>query len=209
MEFPIKDLHITEGYVLPGVKEFWVPRNQVESCDVEPLLKILKMALKGEERVKEVRGKMELITDGYDDDPRHLSNIPEVRTYYGELDSAFPFWFWFLSKQGAALKVIFQSALTLVPKPEKIDFQGNAFLMDREEVMAFMVRHYNALDEMTERFSILEDHRREVGREVEDYFMGLYAQFSREDGKRLYSVPRLFADLRYLADDDDLQLHVN
>jgi hypothetical protein len=44
--------------------------------------------------------------DGYNEDPRELGEISEVREYVNKLDEKFPFWLFFLSKHFLGLQCI-------------------------------------------------------------------------------------------------------
>ena len=72
-----------------------VSRAEVERQESVPA--ILNLA---PEHVKSFHRKMELFIDGYDDDPRDLYAIDEVRSWVQMLDIALPFWFFLLSLGG-------------------------------------------------------------------------------------------------------------
>lgn len=50
--------------------------------------------------------KVDIAFYGYDDDTRELFEIPEVRNFVFKLDEAFPYWFYFLSKNALGLHAI-------------------------------------------------------------------------------------------------------
>jgi hypothetical protein len=50
--------------------------------------------------------KVDVAFDGYDRDPRHLWEIPEVRAHVAALDGEFPFWLFVLTKYGLGLQCI-------------------------------------------------------------------------------------------------------
>ncbi len=70
-------------------------RRDVEDQEIGPALTTLGKMLKPEV-ARRVRGKVVFCIDGYDDDPRDLYHISEVRSWMAALDREFPFWFYFL-----------------------------------------------------------------------------------------------------------------
>jgi hypothetical protein len=49
---------------------------------------------------------MDIAFQGYDHDTRELFEIPEVRQYVSLLDDKFPYWLFFLGKNGLGLQAI-------------------------------------------------------------------------------------------------------
>jgi hypothetical protein len=73
-----------------------VSRAEIEARDIIPAILELGPLL-APENVTRFKRKLTLWVDGYDDDPRELFEIDEVRRWVQLLDVAFPFWFYFLS----------------------------------------------------------------------------------------------------------------
>ena len=72
----------------PGVTEpvvLMISRRQVEAFDVGSVMTNLKPFLATREDAWLYRGQMTLVVDGYNDDPRELVDIPEVRALLQEL----------------------------------------------------------------------------------------------------------------------------
>jgi hypothetical protein len=72
-----------------------VSRADVERRNIVPAILELGQLL-APENVRRFHRKVSLVIDGYDDDPRDLYDIAEVRGWVQLLDIAFPFWFYFL-----------------------------------------------------------------------------------------------------------------
>ena len=72
----------------PGVTEpvvLMISRRQVEAFDIASVMVNLKPFLATREDAWLYRGQMALVVDGYNDDPRELVDIPEVRALLQEL----------------------------------------------------------------------------------------------------------------------------
>jgi hypothetical protein len=83
-----------------------VSRNEVEARDTSSVISVLKSCLASPERTRSLFGKLDVTFHGYDQDKRELHEIPEVREYVYLLDQEFPYWLFFLRKNGFGLQAI-------------------------------------------------------------------------------------------------------
>ncbi len=110
--------------------------------------------------------------DGYDDDPRELWDIAEVRAFYQKLDEKFPYWFWFCDKRDVSLKVI--SDCLYQPSGKAEEQRQTVALINDTELDGFMRRHYRAVDDLCEDYNIADAERLKVLEAVENYFEQYY-----------------------------------
>ena len=82
-----------------------VSRGEVESGDISGPLSVLQGMLDRESAIQYCE-RVDICVGGYDDDPRELYEIPEVRDFMHKLDAEFPYWLYFLSKGGSGLLVV-------------------------------------------------------------------------------------------------------
>ena len=78
----------------PGVTELVVlviSRRQVEACDITSVLTELKPFLGTREDAWPYLGQMTLVVDGYNEDPRELVDIAEVRSLLRALEQQWPY----------------------------------------------------------------------------------------------------------------------
>ena len=97
----------------PGVTEpivLLISRHEVESGDVASVVSRLKPLLATREGAWRYRGQMTLVVDGYDNDPRELVDIPQVREFLHELDQQWPYWVFFFNQVDDTI-IIFLSCL--------------------------------------------------------------------------------------------------
>jgi hypothetical protein len=80
-----------------------VTRQEVESLDITGL-EYAAISPCVASDVKNHFGKIDLAFHGYDDDSRELFENPDVRNSVFKLDDAFPYWFYFLSKNDRGLQ---------------------------------------------------------------------------------------------------------
>ena len=72
-----------------------IGKEQIETKDIKSVYSSLSVLLADQRTVLRFRNAVNLSIDGYNDDPRELFEIGEVRNYIQELDSRFPYWFLF------------------------------------------------------------------------------------------------------------------
>ena len=141
-----------------------VSRQEAESLDIAPALKVLESLLYDAETVRMFQGQASISFHGYDTDPRELYQIPEVRQYLALLDTRFPYWFYFLSTDGDALKMI---AFCLC-RTRKID-AGMAY-PDPSDMQVFVLRHFDAINRLFDKFGLDESINEEISGLVTNCF---------------------------------------
>lgn len=82
-----------------------ISRQQVEAGDISEPLSVLRKLLNKNDAIQ-LCERVDIGVYGYDDDPRELYEIPEVREFVSKLDSEFPYWLYFLTKRGLGLMFI-------------------------------------------------------------------------------------------------------
>ena len=70
-------------------------RAEVEARDITYAKASLDRLLKAENAVR-IKGRLIFGINGYDDDPRDLWEIDDVRLWMQRLDEQFPYWFYFM-----------------------------------------------------------------------------------------------------------------
>ena len=93
----------------PGVTEpavLVISRREVESGDLASILSRLKVFRATREDAWRYRGQMTLVVDGYNNDPRELVDILEVRTLLRRLEAAWPYWAFFFNQVDDSIKLL-------------------------------------------------------------------------------------------------------
>ena len=76
--------------------------------------------------------------EGYDDDPREVHTIPEVRRFYAAFHEAWPYWLYFCNLDTESLQMMVMCCL---PTLEVVKVEGRskvAVLYDRVELLKFI-----------------------------------------------------------------------
>lgn len=84
-----------------------IRRRDVETRSLASALERLHVLTDSRENVLRYRECVVFQVEGYDDDPRELSEIPEVRAYFRQLTDEWPHWIWFLHRRLGAIPLLF------------------------------------------------------------------------------------------------------
>lgn len=155
-----------------GNSNIFITLPEVEAGDISDTLTVLQSLLDDRQNVLRQQNEIRVFVDGYDDDPRELWDIAEVRAFYRKLDEKFPYWFWFCDKKDVSLKVISDCLYQQSGKAE--EGKQAVALIDDAELCDFMRRHYRAVDELCEDYNIPEAERLKILEAVENYFERYY-----------------------------------
>ncbi len=93
----------------PGVTEpvvLMFSRREVESGDPSASVARLDALFDSREAVWRYRGQVALVVAGYDDDPRELIDIPEVRAFLTRFNAQWPYWAFYFNQVDDSIKIL-------------------------------------------------------------------------------------------------------
>ena len=140
-----------------------IDRRDVERVDVSPTLAILSRLLRDRETVTKFRGRLDIGFAGYDEDPREVHEIEEVRTFLRDLDSKFPFWFYFVNLYSDTLVLIL---LTLCRYSRRED---GRFDIDQSDQERFFVEHGAAVTWLFQSYDLDEKEYEPLAMQIKSY----------------------------------------
>lgn len=138
----------------PGVTEpvvLLISRREVEVADLASVVSRLKVFLATREDAWRYRGQLTLVMDGYNNDPRELVDIPEVRTLLRGLEAEWPYWAYFFNQVDDSIKLLLSCVA------------GSRFLgrgaveMDADLVAAALARAFGGMNMIFDRFGFPEN----------------------------------------------------
>lgn len=83
-----------------------ISRREIEHCDFGSALERLHIMADTRENALRYRESMFLMVTGYDNDPRELCEVPEIRTFFSKLSDQWPHWIWFLNRDLAMVPLL-------------------------------------------------------------------------------------------------------
>jgi len=101
-------------------------------------------------------GRISLIVDGYNDDPREIFEVPEVRAFIKSIDQHWPYWFFFLSQADDSIKML-ESCLC-----DTIEVIPGVASIDLEQMERSLVRHFGAMNRLCEAMNVPEAKIEEI-----------------------------------------------
>ncbi len=113
----------------PGVTEpvvLMISRRQVQKRDLASVLESLKPFTAAREDAWLYRGQMALVVDGYNDDPRELVDIPEVRVFLKSLYESWSYWAFFFNQVDDSIKVLGSCVSKGVPTGSWTTFENES-----------------------------------------------------------------------------------
>lgn len=138
---------------------FGVPYDDIKSGDVNTVLSALNSFLDTRERLIWARARFTILFEGYDDDPRDVWDILEVREYVKKLDAEFPYWFYFTDLNHHTLKVICL-CLCRVMKVE------GSSTPHPDDLKHFLASRIIALNNLCSRFHLADEVKNEITQDV-------------------------------------------
>jgi hypothetical protein len=121
-------------------------------------------------RLRAMMDSMVFCIQGYDDDPREIHSIPEVRRFYADFHQAWPYWLFFCNLDTDVLGTMVLCCLDSLTEI-KVDGRPKvAVKRDPMELLRFLSRDFPPMNLMCERAQIFEDRIYGRTKAVFDYF---------------------------------------
>lgn len=107
-------------------------------------------------RLREMMNKLAFGIEGYDDDPREIHSIPEVRRFYTTFHQAWPYWLYFCNLDTEALRMMMLCRLPSIAAM-KVDGKPNvAVTYDRLELLHLISADFGPMNAMCDRGEMFE-----------------------------------------------------
>ena len=143
-----------------------ISRRDVERLTIDSTLDTLQAALSDAETVRLFQGRVDVVFEGWNDDPRELYEIPEVRTFLHRLDAEWPYWLYFLSTELETLRIV-----TLCLCDAGKAGVGLAQISPTA-LSEFLMSHFDALNGLFVTFGLDDSVNEQISERVAQYFWG-------------------------------------
>lgn len=133
-------------------------RSKVERGDFLHFLSLYRPdKLPTGRRLREMTNRIVFCVEGYDDDPREIHSIPEIRRFYSVFHAAWPHWLYFCNLDTDNLKTM---VLCCLPSLTAMQVDGQskvAVTYDPLDLVEFLKRDIGPMNLMCERAEMFED----------------------------------------------------
>ena len=135
----------------------------IAAGDISEVLSSLKSLSGDRSSAMSAEGAVTLVFHGYDDDPRELEAIPEVREWFARLFEAWPYWSFFASRIDQTVPLVLSLLLSGEAVAGEPGMVGWSF--DLEELKPLLLEMFCHQNELIERLEIGEDVNERVTRD--------------------------------------------
>lgn len=139
-----------------------VSKNEVIRMDISPSLRKLQGLMSDTDTVVNAEGQLGIVFSGWENDPREIFEIPEIKAFFAALDLKFPYWFWFCVQSQFSLLLML---LCHIDKAES-DGRNVRCSINGNSIRSCVNTHLAALIELKERHEISDDRIMSVARVV-------------------------------------------
>lgn len=145
----------------------------ITSGDISGVLTALKSLSSDRSSAMSAEGAVTLVFHGYDDDPRELEAIPEVRAWFAQLFAAWPYWSFFASRIDQTVPLVLSLLLSGEAVAGEPGMAGWSF--DIDELEPLLLKMFCHQNELIERLEIGEDVNERV---TQDFMEAVQAFFN-------------------------------
>ena len=135
----------------------------IATGDISEVLSSLKSLSGDRSSAMSAEGAVTLVFNGYDDDPRELHSIPEVREWFAKLFEAWPYWSFFASRIDQTVPLVITLLLPGEAVAGEPGMVGWAF--DLDELKPLLLEMFGHQNELIERLGIGEDVNERASRD--------------------------------------------
>lgn len=114
---------------------------------------------------------MVFLIQGYDNDPREVYAIPEIRQFYKKFREAWPYWFYFCNLDQDGLKVMAWSCIDRLGDFRSDDKPGMVVTEPgKEEFVSFLAENLDTMNMICKRASMFDKFVYNRSKAVFEYF---------------------------------------
>ena len=171
-----------------------ISRESVINSNFEEAMHILRQLTSNVTIIKYYCERVDITFDGYNQTREELWEIPEVRNYVLELDNQFPYWLFFLSKNGSGLYTIIKCFLLPFLKPEA-EIEINS-----KKLQNYMLkRGFLAMNHLCELANLSKEENIEMTDRVMKYLMQRFEEVDpqKRQEKTKFAIAMMTKEQKY------------
>ena len=120
--------------------------------------------------MRDLANRFMLTIEGWDDDPREIHTIPEIRRFYSAFHDAWPYWLYFCNLDMDTLGVM---TMCCLPSLDVMKVEGQTQVLircDPLDLLKFLNRDFLPMNLMCERAGMFEDRVFDRTKALFEYF---------------------------------------
>jgi hypothetical protein len=160
-QWTLHEIAISSDYIA-----YFVDRSEVDSLQVDHLRKFFDRIQATKELAHHCMGKVEIVFHGYDDDPRELYQISQIRRYISIVDPLIPELFFFArTEEPTFTLIVFALSLSKIDFPTGIELTGDHKIkveFDPKDLQGFLKNHFIGLNQITEWLDLSEEDNKRI-----------------------------------------------
>lgn len=147
-----------------------IPREDIESLNIDNTIGFFERLLATKSLAKSLQGKIDFAIDGYDDDPRELWQIPEVRSWFKAVEKPAKHWFYFLTNDtdssGLPTLAFCRCRSSWLINPSKNKGKRGRVQIDLADLGPFFMRNFSALNEISDWVGLSQNENKEISYKI-------------------------------------------
>jgi hypothetical protein len=108
-------------------------------------------------RLREMMGAFVFCMEGWDNDPREIHMVPEIRRFYSKFHEAWPYWLYFCNLDLDTLQAMTMCCLPSINVMQTDGQTQVAVTCDPLDILNFLKRDFAPMNLMCERAEMFED----------------------------------------------------
>ena len=134
-------------------------RSKVERGDFTHFLSVYSTdKLPSGRKLREMMDSMVFCIQGYDNDPREIHSIPEIRRFYAAFHDAWPYWLYFCNLEVGTLRMMVACSLNKLAAMKIDEAESVLVEFDPLELLGFLKQgllHMNTICDQAQMFEHL------------------------------------------------------
>jgi len=146
-------------------------RSKVERDDFRHFLDLYAPdKLPGGRRLREMMNRFVFCIEGWDNDPREIHLIPEIRRFYSAFHKTWPYWLYFCNLDVDTMRAMVACCLSSVNTMQVDGKTQMAVTFDTMAVLDFLKRDFVPMNLKCERAEMFEERIYDRSKAVFEYF---------------------------------------
>lgn len=138
-------------------------KEEVEAGNIDGALASLQKLL-NPANARKFRGRLIFGIRGYDDDPRDLWEIEDIRSWMQKIDREFPYWFYFMDTGPSSTLSFIAFSLC---QYEKV---SGGKVIPTEELQRFLLSHFVAMNDLSRKIGETQEETDARSKEIAVFF---------------------------------------